>query len=513
MCRTTRVRERGKESKSRAIWRAGCPIRYASEGLRAASLDFQSYAVDSDRGVSLSLLRDLDGRFGTDYARLFPGTAARARGELGFAPLDLNLGEALLAAPVPVYFHPLRYDQHLRGAERLLDVCLATRRVAQDIEAAIVTFLSQMELHRGLQSAEITAEAQRMRSAVSEQQAARIAGLQQMKLRAVEGLEALSVTDTPHPAVRAALTVLLAAIKRDLAMESGSGAVQEAIEGLTARNLAAVDEHQERLLSRFREHGSGYNLIQRLERLQRAFLEDVLEAFHLLRVADDGLRRVFRLTAEDPQMPRFPAKEELDQGALDTLVAWCRQATEKLRVETAYDVRTTLRISLRQSWDSAGDQRILADEAKFRASMATGVLAFELPEALFSTLGLDRVRLQRFGLAFVCNNESEKRLGSFIARVKLPRQEYLAGPRQEVGAALLGCVPTNDGAPFAQHEDDDILNISPVGKYSLRINMHNARAVNPVGRVAIEDVVLELHVVGRQKPPPAPSPPPRLPPA
>jgi len=449
------------------------------------------------------LLHELDARLNTSYAVTFQATAARTQASLAFTPMDVGLGDGLLRSPEPVYLHPLQYDQHLQRASNLLNECLATRRTAQDIEASIVTFLSQVELHRSLQSPELRAEMQRIRSAVGAQQAARLVGLQEMKRCAEGGLEALPTADggsgLPLPAVRAALAVVLAAIERDLATESHSAAVQEAVEGLTARNLAAIDEHQERLLSRFREHGSGYNLIQRLERLQRAFIADLFEAFHLLRAADDGLRRVFRLAADDPQMPRFPTRAgELDLGALDVLVAWCRQAIEKLRVETARDVSTTLRVSLRQPWDDAGIQRILADDPKFKEGVTNGVLTFEVPGSLFEAFDLTFVRLQRIGLAFVTAADEEKRLASFIVQLELPAQEHLAGSHQRVGEVLLGGVRTNDGEPFVQGTNERAVNASPIGRYTARINKQSARSVKPTTRAVIDDVVLELTVVGRR---------------
>lgn len=247
-------------------------------------------------------------------------------------------------------------------------------------------------------------------------------------------------------------------------------------------------------------------MIQRLERLQKSFLEDLGDAFTLLRSVDIGLRRVFKLEDADPEMPRFPSSNDLDASALDSLLEWTRKAVEKLWNETARDVETTLRVSLRSTWDRSGTHKLIQDQEYNDQLQNYGTLSFSIPADLFVELGLSCVRLRSFGLAIVMDIFKEaapepqhnpaNRLGSFIVRMSPPKQD-IPEPHDDLGDLIFGRVMTNDIEQFCKCSDQQVFDASPVGLYKMMIHRYNNRGTTLVDRKEIRDVVLELHFVGR----------------
>lgn len=193
--------------------------------------------------MSLRRLRELELAPRIFYSDRFPNTVSRVSLELGFAPLDRELGKTLYETPTPRHINPLKFEQNLRRASELLEGCVSTRRIAQDLEASIVTFMNQVELFEALHSKAITEETDALRELAVAQMQARRAGLVMMRERAVETIESLKIAlegPLSGPATVKALETLLAAVDRDIATESTTAEIQAHVERLQQLNLTAL---------------------------------------------------------------------------------------------------------------------------------------------------------------------------------------------------------------------------------------------------------------------------------
>jgi hypothetical protein len=262
------------------------------------------------------------------------------------------------------------------------------------------------------------------------------------------------------------------------------------------REQAAHDVVWERI-AQVLHPASALNGQARMAPLERNFSTDFREALACLNAAAQGLKEVYDYAPPLPQ--------EGTLGYFDNVVAWLRQARNRLAQFAQLDQKYVLALSLKE-----------LTKAQWAAGRSASQWTFALPAEMFN--GQAYVRLRGLSVSVVGpspepaetgqkagrKTEAPKAEGFWSARVSLPQKaglRNLSGATRELDQSFLpvcylGCITVRDAAREPEIAGARVLhNASPIGEQWKLALSRTSTEGTPVE--ALEDVQLYLHLAVR----------------
>jgi hypothetical protein len=285
-------------------------------------------------------------------------------------------------------------------------------------------------------------------------------------------------------------------------------ASSEKLRKLISTRLQIEQEYEEAYVLRHSSPGNSHNFVERLTRVVKFLAEDLQEAHQKVTALASGVLMLYAQSFDVPSLE--------DPDVIDTLVDVARDIARYVEAQDQSDVSRSLVISLAQPMIRNGSEHRLVSENDLLKAINDGIpLYFDLTDELIS---LKRPRLLQVGLSFSnvldlgvdpsthlpidpgrYQRFSTFRLG---ATLDLPRKS----PGAETVTIYLGAVSVfAGGAPIAICEDNNIQNMDPRRRWSIRLDRSFVYADRLLTRVIdnadysyIRDLKLHVKLVGSQ---------------
>jgi hypothetical protein len=357
-------------------------------------------------------------------------------------------------------FNPLLIGRHLDRLSEICQNCLALRKEIRDLEILAVKALAEYQLFETTSVLDERADFLRLH------------------------LEALDLESSGQSAARdkfGAASELTGGLGQ-VAEAQRARLVQQKKDGqelstLSASRWSVVREFQRSYASRYEEDGNAHNYSQRASNLSRIFQQEYKEAAERALALQSGLKAIYGWDVG-------PLPEDFSIEGLDDFVVWVLMAKRgfgwRMESESVYDIV----VPLVQPWTVGAKASGLIPKAEFDSAVLGAKeepvsLSFDVSKEIF--LGKS-VRLRGFGLAFgnkfglvaasgVDSVQTEDSFVRLLALVQPPKQAFSDGTSRMPQEITFGNVgPHQASQPSAYVEDAVVQNISPLGKWTVRLH-------------------------------------------
>jgi hypothetical protein len=401
---------------------------------------------------------------------------------------DVIFSAVTTASTATNHYDPYRVEQLLADVSRLLDRTFSYRKQGYDLDIAATTWALDYQLF----------EDQLARQVALEQQT--YVGTQRQIERDAQG-KALAAFGAATNDALAPGFMEVASGNHDSCAVAADG--ETGRQGLVQAKWDRLQQYQTDLQGRHTFPGGSLNYAERLGRLQKLLVEDVVEAYQKAFAAQLGLKAVFGIDLAGTPTP-FPAP---DIGFLDGLLSWTRQAIRQLEIDQQDDVEFEHIVFLVQP---RGDNKIsgVTSPTQYANDMSpggTGVLNVDLTH-YFDSAPLGRIWLRGVGMStshqypFV----PEQSLFRLSAQVFPPSVTNLfdssGSPVPRSPMILTNIAITDPAIPVQMLRGANLNNVDPRGLWTIIVNdtigfPNNGNLTRNAGHIT--DIKLHLQLCAR----------------
>jgi len=260
-------------------------------------------------------------------------------------------------------------------------------------------------------------------------------------------------------------------------------------------------EDADKRLSRLNELGSGNNYVARFEFLKKLFETDLIEAYSRARAASIGLKGVYGITLDVPEI--------VDEGYLNKLILWARKATYELERKLFTVRETTVAFALNDGSEGANpplnyDAPRIFTLTDFRVKRNGGSFTFRLNADFFTRLNLNLTnpRLKGIDVNIIRNGNpvtpAPHQFWRFFVKPPIKKINIAAGV-QPFSYEPTVYIPM---CTYLSHSPDlnivtnqrEVNNVSPIGEWTIRIEPNSLLGVAPSNDENIDNVIIRMRI-------------------